>query len=140
MAAAYALYSSATMLVVSVGSGTHGFTLDTAAGAFVCTHPHMRIPERGACVGRFAGPCACKGSSCMHAAGVERARIMHASCAGQIYSLNDARYFDWPPGLRRYIDAIRQGKGQHPKQYSARYICSLVADFHRCACRPDKLM
>ncbi|KIZ06079.1 hypothetical protein MNEG_1872 [Monoraphidium neglectum] len=50
---------------------------------------------------------------------------------GVIYSLNDARQFDWPDGLWRYIDAIRQGKGQHPKQYSARYICSLVADFHR---------
>ncbi|KAL5199626.1 hypothetical protein ABZP36_020829 [Zizania latifolia] len=50
---------------------------------------------------------------------------------GQIYSVNDARYFDWPEGLRKYIDTIRQGKGQHPKKYSARYVCSLVADFHR---------
>jgi fructose-1,6-bisphosphatase I len=51
--------------------------------------------------------------------------------AGQIYSLNDARYFDWPSGLQRYIDNIRQGKGQTRKKYSARYICSLVADLHR---------
>lgn len=50
---------------------------------------------------------------------------------GQIYSVNDARYFDWPDGLRQYIDTVRQGKGQFPKKYSARYICSLVADFHR---------
>ncbi|OVA01850.1 Fructose-1 [Macleaya cordata] len=50
---------------------------------------------------------------------------------GQIYSVNDARYFDWPEGLRRYIDTVRQGKGKYPKKYSARYICSLVADFHR---------
>eukprot|EP00775_Hariotina_reticulata_P012263 gene12263-12401_t len=50
---------------------------------------------------------------------------------GQIYSVNDARYYDWPAGLQRYIDTIRQGKGQNPKQYSARYICSLVGDFHR---------
>ncbi|GAB4853333.1 hypothetical protein Ancab_017512 [Ancistrocladus abbreviatus] len=50
---------------------------------------------------------------------------------GQIYSVNDARYFDWPEGLRRYIDTVRQGKGRYPKKYSARYICSLVADFHR---------
>lgn len=27
---------------------------------------------------------------------------------GQIYSVNDARYFDWPPGLQKYIDAVRQ--------------------------------
>ena len=46
---------------------------------------------------------------------------------GVIYSLNDARQFDWPQGLRRYIDDIRQGRGQHPKQYSARYVCSLGA-------------
>ncbi|BDA42248.1 Fructose-1,6-bisphosphatase, chloroplastic [Coccomyxa sp. Obi] len=96
IAAAYALYSSATMLVVSWGSGVHGFTLDTTLGDFVLTHPDIKIPQRG-----------------------------------QIYSVNDARYFDWPEGLRRYIDDIRQGKGQNPKQYSARYICSLVADFHR---------
>lgn len=51
--------------------------------------------------------------------------------AGQIYSVNDARYFDWPSGLRKYIDTVRQGKGQTRKQYSARYICSLVADLHR---------
>lgn len=51
--------------------------------------------------------------------------------SGQIYSVNDARYFDWPQGLRRYIDTVRQGKGKYPKKYSARYICSLVADFHR---------
>lgn len=34
-----------------------------------------------------------------------------------------------PP--QRYIDDIRQGKGRSGKQYSARYVCSLVADFHR---------
>lgn len=45
--------------------------------------------------------------------------------------MNDARYFDWSEGLRRYIDTVRQGKGLFPKKYSARYICSLVADFHR---------
>lgn len=33
--------------------------------------------------------------------------------------------------LQKYIDTIRQGQGENPKQYSARYVCSLVADFHR---------
>lgn len=50
---------------------------------------------------------------------------------GQIYSLNDARYFDWPVGLRTYIDNIRKGIGLSGKKYSARYVCCLVADFHR---------
>ena len=30
---------------------------------------------------------------------------------GQIYSVNDARYWDWPQGLRDFIDAIRRGEG-----------------------------
>ena len=47
MAAAYALYSSATMVVLSLGAGAHGFTLDAARGEFVLTHPRLRIPARG---------------------------------------------------------------------------------------------
>jgi len=50
---------------------------------------------------------------------------------GQIYSLNDGRYFDWPEGLRRYVDTVRRGEGETGRPYSARYVCSLVADFHR---------
>ncbi|KAF5731913.1 fructose-1 6-bisphosphatase chloroplastic [Tripterygium wilfordii] len=96
VAAGYVLYSSATILCISFGSGTHAFTLDRSTGDFILSHPSIEIPPRG-----------------------------------QIYSVNDARYFDWPEGLRRYIDTVRQGKGRYPKKYSARYICSLVADFHR---------
>lgn len=96
VAAVYVLYSSATILCTSFGSGTHAFTLDHSTGDFILTHPNIKIPPRG-----------------------------------QIYSVNDARYFDWPQGLRQYIDTVRQGKGKYPKKYSARYICSLVADFHR---------
>jgi len=48
VAAAYALYSSATMLVVSLGRGTFGFTLDRQSQEFVLTHPSITIPQRGA--------------------------------------------------------------------------------------------
>ncbi|KAJ8764772.1 hypothetical protein K2173_009172 [Erythroxylum novogranatense] len=96
VAASYVLYSSATILCTSFGSGTHAFTLDRSTGDFILTHSDIKVPRRG-----------------------------------QIYSVNDARYFDWPEGLRQYIDTVRQGKGKYPKKYSARYICSLVADFHR---------
>ena len=34
----YGLYSSATMLVLTCGNGTHGFTLDTFLGEWVLTH------------------------------------------------------------------------------------------------------
>jgi len=47
LAAGYCLYSSTTMLVFSLGGGTHGFTLDKSINEFVLTHPNMKIPERG---------------------------------------------------------------------------------------------
>ena len=42
--AGYALYGPAVMLVVTMGRGVHGFTLDPEIGAFTLTHPDMRIP------------------------------------------------------------------------------------------------
>ena len=32
------------MLVLTVGKGTHGFTLDREVGNFILTHPNIRIP------------------------------------------------------------------------------------------------
>ena len=46
-AAAYALYGPATLLVLTLGRGTHGFTLDRASGTFVLTHHAMRVPDEG---------------------------------------------------------------------------------------------
>ena len=43
--AGFTLYGPATMLVLTTGSGVAGFTLDREIGAFVLTHPRMRIPE-----------------------------------------------------------------------------------------------
>ncbi|KAK1857912.1 hypothetical protein I4F81_000526 [Pyropia yezoensis] len=45
--AGYAMYGSATNLVISMGEGVHGFTLDPSLGEFVLTDPNMRIPSRG---------------------------------------------------------------------------------------------
>ena len=45
VAAGYALYGASTILVLTIGSGTHGFTLDREIGEFLLTHPHLRIPE-----------------------------------------------------------------------------------------------
>jgi fructose-1,6-bisphosphatase I/sedoheptulose-1,7-bisphosphatase/fructose-1,6-bisphosphatase I len=44
LAAGYALYGPATMLVISVGKGTHGFTLDREVGNFILTHPNIEVP------------------------------------------------------------------------------------------------
>ena len=43
VAAGYAIYGPATMLVLTIGQGTHGFTLDRDIGNFVLTHPGMSI-------------------------------------------------------------------------------------------------
>jgi fructose-1,6-bisphosphatase I/sedoheptulose-1,7-bisphosphatase len=45
VAAGYALYGPSTMLVLSVGNGVAGFTLDPELGEFVLTHPEIRVPE-----------------------------------------------------------------------------------------------
>jgi fructose-1,6-bisphosphatase I len=41
----YCLYSSASMLVLTVGDGVVGFTLDSSVGEFVLTHPQMMVPK-----------------------------------------------------------------------------------------------
>jgi fructose-1,6-bisphosphatase len=42
--AGFALYGPSTMLVLTTGEGVDGFTLDRDIGAFILTHPKMRIP------------------------------------------------------------------------------------------------
>ncbi|SIT41347.1 Fructose-1,6-bisphosphatase class 1 3 [Paraburkholderia piptadeniae] len=44
-AAGYTIYGPATMLIFTLGEGTHGFTLDGETEEFVLTHPSIRIPE-----------------------------------------------------------------------------------------------
>jgi len=45
VAAGYALYGPTTMLVLTVGTGVNGFTLDPNLGEFMLTHPQMKIPQ-----------------------------------------------------------------------------------------------
>ena len=45
VAAGYCTYGPSTMLVLTVGHGTHAFTLDREVGSFVLTTRDMRIPE-----------------------------------------------------------------------------------------------
>jgi len=44
VAAGYAIYGPTSMLVLTLGAGVHGFTLDPEIGAFTLTHPGMTIP------------------------------------------------------------------------------------------------
>ena len=50
---------------------------------------------------------------------------MKAPQDGTIYSVNEGNYHDFTPGVQQYIDECKE------KRYSARYIGSLIADFHR---------
>jgi fructose-1,6-bisphosphatase I/sedoheptulose-1,7-bisphosphatase len=44
--AGYAIYGPTTMLVLTFGRGTHGFTLDREIGEFILTHPDLKVPEQ----------------------------------------------------------------------------------------------
>jgi fructose-1,6-bisphosphatase I len=50
---------------------------------------------------------------------------------GRIYSVNESNYFQWTDGVKRYIDWLKQEDAESGRPYSARYVGSLVADFHR---------
>jgi fructose-1,6-bisphosphatase I/sedoheptulose-1,7-bisphosphatase len=43
--AGYAIYGPTTMLVLTLGRGVHGFTLDREIGEFILTHPELRVCE-----------------------------------------------------------------------------------------------
>ena len=44
VAAGFAVYGPTTVLVLTVGDGVHGFTLDRETYTFVLTHPDIKIP------------------------------------------------------------------------------------------------
>ena len=45
VAAGYAIYGPQTMLMLTLGDGVKGFTLDRELGSFVLTHDNIRVPE-----------------------------------------------------------------------------------------------
>ena len=45
VAAGYAIYGPSTMLVLTVGNGVVGFTLEPELGEFLLTHPGITVPE-----------------------------------------------------------------------------------------------
>lgn len=49
----------------------------------------------------------------------------------RIFSVNEGNYMKWAPRQRALVDYLKGIDGTNPKPFSARYIGSLVADFHR---------
>jgi fructose-1,6-bisphosphatase I len=50
---------------------------------------------------------------------------------GHIYSVNEGNYARWMDGVKRYVDWLKVADKDTNRPYSARYVGSLVADFHR---------
>ena len=48
---------------------------------------------------------------------------------GEIYSVNEGNYLDFPNGIKKYIKYCQEEQDNRP--YTSRYIGSLVSDFHR---------
>lgn len=47
---------------------------------------------------------------------------------GSTYSANEGNYHSWSPGVKKYVDGL---KDPQRKPYKGRYVGTLVADFHR---------
>lgn len=50
---------------------------------------------------------------------------------GNIYSINEGNYINFPDGVKKYIKYCQVNDKQTNRPFSSRYIGSLVADFHR---------
>lgn len=51
--------------------------------------------------------------------------------SGKIYSINEGNYVHFPDGVKKYIKYCQEEDEATNRPYTARYIGSLVADFHR---------
>lgn len=50
---------------------------------------------------------------------------------GSIFSVNEGNYQDFPTGIQAYIDYCKDPSATAKHPYKARYIGSMIADFHR---------
>jgi fructose-1,6-bisphosphatase I len=50
---------------------------------------------------------------------------------GQIYSINEGNHASWLPGVQNWVAWLKTPSDDKQRPYSARYVGSLVADFHR---------
>jgi len=104
--AGYVIYGPVTMLVITVGDGTHGFTLDPSIGEFVFTHPNLSVVEN---TNNFA--------------------------------INSANSRFWSPAIKRYVDECIAGdSGSRGREFSMRWIDSLISETHRILLRGGVFM
>jgi len=51
--------------------------------------------------------------------------------AGNIYSINEGHYINFPDGVKKFIKYCQENDPETHRPYTSRYIGSLVSDFHR---------
>lgn len=106
LGAGYAIYGATTMVVLTVGQGVHGFTLDRGFGEFILTHENMRLPRE---TSEFA--------------------------------IDASNGRSWEPPIRRYVAECLAGRGGiRGKDFTMRWIASLVAEVHRILIRGGLFM
>jgi fructose-1,6-bisphosphatase I len=110
VAAGYAVYGSATTLLLSTGYGVHGFTLDPNVGEFFLSQPNLCCPERGSTYSINEGN---------FVRWDERVRKWNAWVKGD----------GPPPGSSEPLSKEAAKAAGVP--YGHRYVGSLVADAHR---------
>lgn len=97
VAAGYVLYGASTMLILTLGRGVVGFTLDTSIGEFILSHPRITLGEDSV----------------------------------RAYSVNEGNYHRWSEAQQGFIRTLKGLDGGKVYCGTARYVGSLVADFHR---------
>lgn len=99
--AGYAIYGPSTMIVLTVGTGVHGFTLEPQLGEFFLSHPAIQLPA-----------------------------------AANEFAINASNSRFWEPAVTRYVDECFAGRtGLRAKDFTMRWVASLVAETHRILMR-----
>jgi fructose-1,6-bisphosphatase I/sedoheptulose-1,7-bisphosphatase len=99
--AGYAIYGPSTMIVLTVGTGVHGFTLEPQLGEFILTHPAIQVPA-----------------------------------TAREFAINASNSRFWEPAVTRYVDECLAGStGPRGKDFTMRWVASLVAETHRILTR-----
>jgi len=115
IAAGYAIYGPQTMLVLTLGQGVAGFTLEPASPI-----PHAQP-------------------------GVRHWRLTHPDLSipadTREFAINMSNMRHWDTPIRRYVEDCLAGEtGPLGKNYNMRWIASMVADVHRILMRGGLFM
>jgi fructose-1,6-bisphosphatase I/sedoheptulose-1,7-bisphosphatase len=89
------------MIVLTIGNGVHGFTLEPQLGEFILTHPGIQLP-----------------------------------LGAREFAINASNSRFWEPAVTRYVDECLAGStGPRRKDFTMRWVASLVAETHRILTR-----